>query len=120
MKKILFLLALFVAMPAIAAVVTVTPPTTYTDNTVIPAAKIPTMTYTPMWGPSDVGQGTWPNVGSPGAPGVTTLNAPDPPAGSTWWYTVIVTLDNTPSGKGVAASKAVPYKTPGLPGVAVQ
>lgn len=119
MKKILFLLVLFVAAPAIAAVITVTPPTIYTDDTAIPAAKTPTMTYTPMWGPVDVGQGTWPNVGSTGAPGATTLNAPDPPPGSTYWYTVTVTLDGQTSGKGVAASKAVPFRVPGLPGVAV-
>lgn len=120
MRKVLFLLLLFVALPAMAAVITVTPPAQYTDNVAIPAAKIPTMTYTPMWGPVDAGQGTWPNIGSPGAPGVTTLTAPDPPAGRTYWYTVTVTLDGETSGKAAAKSKMVPFRQPGVPAVDVR
>ncbi len=78
------------------------------------------MTYTPMWGATNAGQGTWANVGATGTGGVTTFTVPDPPAGSTWYYTATVTLDGQTSGKAVAASKAVPFPQPGVPGVAVQ
>ena len=111
MKKILVLLALFVAAPSIAAMIDYDRATTYTDSTAIPAAKIPTIQYRGYSGPSQTG---------PWTPSVTVtdnlaISAPDPPAGSTWWYTVDATLDGMTSAKAAAMSKTIPFPTPAGP-----
>ena len=111
MKKILVVLALFVAMPSIAALIDYDRVTGYTDNTSIPAAKIPTIQYRGYYGPAPTG---------PWTPTVTvtdnlTISAPDPPAGGTWWYTVDATLDGVTSAKAAAMSKTVPFKATDAP-----
>ena len=113
MKKILVLLALFVAAPAIAALIDYDRVTTYVDDTAIPAAKIPTIQYRGYSGPSITGPWT--------PAGIVTDNlsitAPDPAPGATLWYTVDATLDGMTSAKGAAKSKTVPFPAPAGPTV---
>jgi len=117
MKRLVVLLALFVALPALAATVTYTKVTTYTDGSAIPAAKIPTMSYQVYTGPSLTGPWAAANSGLD----VSMLTAPDPVAGGTLWYTVDVSLDGQTSVKAVAVSKSVPFKAPAAPsGITVQ
>ena len=111
MKKIVILLALFVAAPAIAALIDYDRVTTYTDSSAIPAAKVPTIQYRGYSGPSLTGP--WTPAGL-----VTdnlTISAPDPAPGATLWYTVDATLDGMTSAKGVAKSKTVPFGLPAGP-----
>ena len=109
MRKIVILLALLAAAPSIAAVVEWDAPTTYTDNTAIPAGKIPTIIYTPFIG--DAPTGPW-AAGNKTAPGILSATMPDPAPGATKFYTVSGTLDGQESAKAVPASKTVPFKTP--------
>ena len=116
MKKIFLLAFLFAALPSVAAVLTLEPPTTYYDNSAIAPADQARISYTPFW---SIDNATW-TQGATGAPDGRSFTVPEPPAGSTWWYTATATLDNAASGKAVAVSKAVPFKTPGLPRAVVQ
>ena len=58
MKRIIVLLALFVAAPAIAALIDYDRVTQYVDNSPIPAAKIPTIQYRGYSGPAPTGPWT--------------------------------------------------------------
>ncbi len=111
MRKVLFLLLaviLLISANVRAAFIDYDRSTTYTDNTPIPAAKIPTIQYQGWYGPTQA---------DPENPGQTvtdnaTITAPDPPAGSTWWYSVTAILDGKTSVKAAAKSKTVPFQTP--------
>lgn len=111
MKRIIVLLALFVAAPAIAALIDYDRVTTYTDSSAIPAAKVPTIQYRGYSGPSLTGPWT--------PAGLVTdnlaISAPDPAPGATLWYTVDATLDGMTSAKAPAVSKALPFLQPGGP-----
>jgi hypothetical protein len=117
MKKIIFILCLFIAAPSIAAVVEWDAPVTYTDNTAIPAGKVLTIVYTPFIG--DTFTGPW-VAGNKTAPGILSATMPDPAPGATKHYTVSATLDGQESGKAVPASKTVPFQTPSPPGCRVR
>lgn len=113
MKKILILLVLVVIVTsttAIAALIDYDRVTTYTDNTAISAAKIPTIQYKGWYGPTQ----TDPENPGPTVTDNQTITVPDPPAGSTWWYTVTATLDNATSAKAAAKSKTIPFQTPAV------
>lgn len=111
MKKIIILLALFVAMPAIAALIDFDRVTQYTDNTAIPAAKVPTIQYQGYSGPSLTGPWT--------AAGLVTdnlaISAPDPAPGATLWYTADAYLDGQTSEKAAAVSITTPFLIPSPP-----
>ena len=111
MKRIIVLLVLFAAVPAIAALIDYNRVTTYTDNTAIAPAKIPTIQYQGYSGPAPTGPWT--------PAGLVTdnlaISAPDPAPGATLWYTVDATLDGMTSAKGVAKSKSLPFQTPETP-----
>jgi hypothetical protein len=109
-KKILVLLTLFVAAPALAAFIDYNRSVTYTDNTAIPAAKIPTIQYQGHYGPAVTGPWTSGNTVTDNL----AISAPDPPAGATWWYTVTATLDGMTSDKAAAKSKTIPFQTPAV------
>ena len=110
MRKLLVLLALFIAAPSIAAVVSFDKVTTYTDSTPIPAAKLPLIVYTVWYGPTATDLSTK----GPTSSG-NVIVAPDPVAGSTAWYSVTATLDGVESAKCVPASKTVAIPTPSAP-----
>jgi hypothetical protein len=96
-----------------AATLSWTAPTQYTDNTVIPAAKIPTITYTPAYGSS--ASGPW-TAGTATAAGATSAVVPDPASGTTRYYTVQATLDGQTSGYATPpVSKTAPFLTPKSP-----
>jgi len=113
MKTIVVLLALFVAVPAIAALIDYDRVTTYTDDSAIPAAKVPTIQYRGYSGPASTGPWT--------PAGLVTDNlaitAPDPSPGATLWYTVDATLDGMTSAKAPAVSKSLPFLRPAGPGL---
>lgn len=120
MKKILVLLAVFVLVmstTAIAAVLTWTAPTTYTDASAIAPVDIARITYTPYYGASVTGPWT---AGATTGAGVLTATLPDPSPGATRWYTVDCSLDGQTSAKAVAASKTVPFRVPTGPVLVVQ
>ena len=115
MKKLFVLLALIVAVmstTAIAAVLTWTAPTTYTDASAIAPADIARIVYTPYYGAATTGPWT---AGTTTGAGILTATLPDPSPGATRWYTVDATLDGQTSAKGVAASKTVPFRVPAVP-----
>ena len=109
---IAFALIFMLAATAQAANLAWTPPTQYTDNTAIPAAKIPTITYTPAYGSSATGP--WTDVTSTAA-GATSAVVPDPAVGTTRWYSVKSNLDGQTSAYATAVSKTAPYLTPKSP-----
>ena len=114
MKKILFLLltvVLVASTTAIAAFIDYDRSVTYTDNTPIPAAKVPTIQYRGYTGPAATGPWTGGNVVTDNL----TISAPDPAAGMTLWYTVDATLDGMTSEKAAAISKTIPFPTPAGP-----
>ena len=120
MKKILVLLALIVLVmstTAIAAVLTWTAPTTYTDTSAIAPADIARIVYTPYYGASATGPWT---AGTTTGAGVLTTTLPDPSPGATRWYTVDATLDGMTSAKAAAKSKTVPFRIPAGPVLDVQ
>jgi hypothetical protein len=84
--------------------------THYTDNTAIPAAKIPTIKYKAWYGTNQSN----PATDGPTVTDNVTIEVPDPPAGSTWWYTVQPMLDNVWGSKAAAKPKTVPFKTPAV------
>jgi len=113
MRKVIVLLVLFVAMPAIGAFIDFDRVTTYTDASAIPAAKIPTIQYRAYYGASTTG---------PWVTGATvtdnqTITAPDPAPGATVWYTVDATLDGMTSAKAVPKSKTVPFQAADAPSI---
>jgi len=87
-------------------------PTTYTDNTAIPAAKISAIVYKSYTGAASAGPWT---LNSTTAPGVTNATAPDPAPGGTTWYTVEALLEGQTSAKATAVSKTVPFLVPKAP-----
>ena len=112
-RTLILVLALFVAAPSIAATLSWTAPTQYTDTTAIAPSDIARITYTPYYGSSATGPWT---AGTVTAAGALTATVPDPVVGGTRWYTVEATLDGQTSAKGVAASKTVPFpKVPAVP-----
>ena len=112
MKKVIFILCLFIAAPSLAAVMDWDAPVTYTDNVAIPAGKVPTIVYTPFMG--DTLTGPW-TAGSKTAPGILSATMPDPAPGATKFYTVSGNLDGQESAKAVPASKSVAFQTPAQP-----
>jgi hypothetical protein len=111
MRKVAFLLALFISAPSIAAVIEFDRVTTYVGGAAIPSAKVPTIQYKAYYGP---------NLAGPWTTGATVtdnlaITAPDPPAGATWWYSVTASLDGQESAKCVPDSKAVAFQTPAQP-----
>jgi hypothetical protein len=110
MRKIVILLALFIAAPSIAAVVTFDKVTTYSDGSAIPAAKLPLIIYTVWTAPTATG----PFTAGPTS-GDNTIVAPDPVAGSTAWYSVSARLDGVDSARCAPASKTVAPLTPSSP-----
>jgi hypothetical protein len=111
-KAMILVLMLFVALPAMAAVVSWTAPTTYSDATPIPSADISRITYQIYYGSAQTGPWT---AGVLTGPGTLTGTAPDPAVGTTRWYTVSAILDGQEGAKGVAASKNIPFKVPAAP-----
>lgn len=114
MKKAILLLAVFVLVmstTAIAALIDYDRVTTYTDNSAIPAAKIPTIQYRGYSGPSPTGPWTPAGIVTDNL----TITAPDPVAGATLWYTVDDTLDGMTSEKAPALSKSLPFLRPAGP-----
>jgi len=109
-KSVIILLALFVAGPSIAAVISYEKVTTYTDGTTIPTAKQATIIYKAYYGATNTGPWTE-GLTSTG----TEIAAPDPVPGSTGWYTVAAVLDGQESAKAVPASKTVPPQVPNAP-----
>jgi len=120
MKKVwilLFVYVLVMSSTAIAAVMTWTGPTTYTDGSSITVSNQARITYTPYYGASATGPWT---AGTTTGPGVLTATLPDGAPGVTRWYTVDCSLDGQTSAKAVAASKTVPFPVPGAPVLVVQ
>lgn len=111
MKKIIILLCLFIAAPSIAAVISYEKVTTYVGGIAIPAAKLPNIVYIGWYGPSQTGPWTESNR----VTDRTEINAPDPMAGMTGWYSVSAVLDGMESAKCVPASKTIPPLTPSSP-----
>ena len=111
MKRIIVLLALFVAAPAVAAVINFDRVTTYADGTNILASKVPTIQYRGYYGSSATGPWTSGNVVTDNL----VISAPDPAAGGTLWYAVTAILDGQESAKCVPASKSVPVPVPSSP-----
>jgi hypothetical protein len=106
----MILLALFIAAPSIAAVITFDKVTTYTDGTTIPTAKQSLIVYKAFYGPTQTGPWTE-GASSTGL----VIVAPDPAAGSTGWFTVSATLEGQESANCVPASKTVAPLTPSAP-----
>jgi hypothetical protein len=106
MKRILFAICVVILIPLAtnAATITYEKVTTYDNGALLPAARVSTITYKAYYAPQN---------GPPWTPGASvvddvTLPAPDPPEGSTWWYTVTAALPGGPeSAKAVPASKTV-------------
>jgi hypothetical protein len=77
---------------------------TFVDGTPIPAAMLTTIKYQVYYGPQN---------GPPWTAGASVVDAisapaPDPPIGSTWWYSVTAALPGGPeSAKAAPASKTV-------------
>ena len=118
MKKVMLLVMVVVmSTTAIAAVLTWTAPTTYTDASAIAPADIARIVYTPYYGAATTGPWT---AGTTTGAGILTATLPDPSPGATRWYTVDATLDGMTSAKAVAASKTVPFRVPGVPVLGVQ
>jgi hypothetical protein len=110
MRKVLILLALFIAAPSIAAVVEFDKVTTYVGGAAIPSAKLPNIVYRVYTAPGSTGPWTGDLTSAD-----NTITAPDPPAGATWWYSVTASLDGQESAKCVPASKTVAVPTPSQP-----
>lgn len=115
MKRVLmFVLCISVLFPLTtnAAEVWYDRVTTYVGGAAIPAAKIPTIQYRVYYGPTNppttVGNTATDNV---------MLPAPDPPAGSTYWYALDASLDGATSAKSTAKSKSVPVPSCNAPNI---
>lgn len=111
MKKINVLLFMLASVPSMAALITFERVTTYTDNTNISSAKVPTIQYRGYYGMTQTGPWTAGDVVTDNL----AITAPDPAKGETLWYTVDATLDGVTSGKATPASKTTPYPTPSPP-----
>mgnify|MGYP001589505556 CR=1 FL=1 len=94
-----------------------TGPTLYVDGTAIPTADQARITYIPYSGATSSGPWT---AGTGTSAGATTAVMADPAPGGSRWYTVDATLDGMTGVKAVAASKSVPFRTPGIPVLVVQ
>jgi len=103
---------------ALAATLSWTAPTTYTDGSAIPAVDQARITYTPYTGASATGP--WSARPSTSA-GATSTAVPDPSPGTTLYYTLDCTLDGQTSVRAVAVSKSLPFLVPAAPsGLSVQ
>lgn len=103
--------------PVLAGTLSWEGPTAYTDNTAIPAEKLPLLRYQAYTGGSSTGP--WVAVGLLVAG--TSVTVPDPPAGGTLYYTVTASLDGMKSGYAVPVSKTIPFPAPAAPtGLSVQ
>jgi len=111
MRKIAILLTLFIAAPSLAAVIEFDRVTTYVGGAAIPSVKVPTIQYRGYSGPTASGPWTTGAVVTDNL----AITAPDPPAGTTWWYSVTASLDGQESAKAVPASKSVAFQTPAQP-----
>jgi hypothetical protein len=115
-----FALVHFLVLVILAAMVGITSaasyrwdgPTTYTDGSAIPAAKISQIVYRAYIGDSSTGPWVLDFTTSAG---VTNAVLSDPPPGGTLWYTVDAFLDGVPSAKAAAVSKTVPFQVPAAP-----
>ena len=110
---IAFVLIFIGTTAAVAATLSWTGPTLYTDGTAIPSAKIATITYKTYYGSS--ASGPW-TAGPVTGAGALSASVAEPAPGTTQWYTLEAALDNQVSGKAVAVSKTSPFKNPNPPG----
>jgi hypothetical protein len=112
MKKILVLLALFVALPALAETINWTNPTTYTDSTPIPANKAAVLQAEIQYRTT----GAFTPFGTTTG-GATTFTAPyvtAPGATSYWRIRAISPLDNNATSAWSPDYPFVkPFQTPG-------
>ena len=113
MKKIvILLLLLFIAVPAIPAILSWGPPATDVDGGLFTAGEQAAMTYRTYSSPYP--DGPWALDVSTG-PGVLSAVVPEPAAGTTLWYTADVTLDGQTSVKSPSpVSKTVGFPLPPL------
>lgn len=107
MKKILaLLLFLFIAVPAIPAVLTWNPSDTYEDSTLIPVDMQAQEIFITYYATTETGN--WIEHSVTGM-GVLTAQVPEPPQGVTYWYTIETELVGLRSAKAAPVSKTGPF-----------